>query len=152
MAAKFLPQHSSNPLEVADSDYRNKSFVRTYKQAIIDRSQISSDDAISGAADTEVHEYQHHIETLIGPLPGKGSTTKSTSKRRLPAGLVDLDSSDSSDEDEDKMDEEDEGQDSDNDEDEMEEEEEVEDDVDLAEDEDLGPDIDVEEVEEENSI
>ncbi|KAI0089224.1 kinase-like domain-containing protein [Irpex rosettiformis] len=150
--AYLLSQHSSNPLEVADSDYGNNTLVRTYKQAIDAQSQISSDNALSGVAGTEVNEYQQHIQTIVGPLP---VNVHKSASRRLPPGLVDLDSEMDSEEEEEndnKMDEDQEEQGSGDDDDDEEEEEEVEEDVDISEDEELGPDIDVEEVEEEKSI
>ncbi|KAI0787241.1 kinase-like domain-containing protein, partial [Irpex lacteus] len=125
-AAYFLSQHSSNPLEVADSDYRNNF----------------------GAADTEVNEYQQHVEALRGTTSG----TKSAERHRVPPGFVDLDSDTGSDGEGVgvKMEEDQEGFVEDEDE---EDEGEVEEDVDIA-DEELGQDVDIDasEAEEEKSI
>ncbi|KAG6919762.1 hypothetical protein DXG01_001598 [Tephrocybe rancida] len=71
MAAAFLSQHSSNPLEVGSSDPRNREYRRQLQNAEAARrrgpfssslSPLSSDDPINGY---DMKEYHNHLATVV---------------------------------------------------------------------------------------
>ncbi|KAI0337903.1 kinase-like protein [Trametopsis cervina] len=88
--AYIFSQHSSNPLEVHSSDYKNTVFVEAYRRATNARSQASSDDAIDAEVAPDVDEYQQHLATIYNADRSKRSGSTAT-KSRAPPGFVDLD-------------------------------------------------------------
>ncbi|KAG6876157.1 hypothetical protein C0992_000649 [Termitomyces sp. T32_za158] len=75
MAAAFLSQHSSNPLEVGSSDVRNREYHSAVKQArryqghfSSSLSPLSSDDPINGY---NMKEYHHHLAEVVPALSAK---------------------------------------------------------------------------------
>ncbi|KAG6854437.1 hypothetical protein C0991_006515 [Blastosporella zonata] len=70
MAATFLSQHSSNPLEVGSSDVRNRDYRRQLQEVEARRrghfdsslSPLSSDDPINGY---DMKEYHNHLATVV---------------------------------------------------------------------------------------
>jgi cell division control protein 7 len=65
MAAAFLSQHSSNPLEVSSSDIRNKKLLQQYMRAQAargDDSMVSSDDPLAVQGEIEAYGTQRHTK------------------------------------------------------------------------------------------